>query len=149
MESIKKADDIEYIHSIQLVYKTSVMNYSFGEKRAFFKINLGMPPFVKPLRTILEQGLSIPNLGYRKFLTYESNILFVLRCMIDSSITGSNWLEIKHGNFKLRPKEERQSHCQIEFDVMNENIITHDAVGDWSKGIQTFKNSCTYSYIKF
>jgi DNA polymerase delta subunit 1 len=92
-----------------------------------------MPPFVKPLRTILEQGITIPNIGYRKLLTYESNILFVLRCMIDSNITGSGWIEIKKGDFTLRSKKEKQSHCQIEFDVSYKKLIPHEPHGEWLK----------------
>jgi hypothetical protein len=40
MGHIKKADDIDYIYDIQLVYKMSVYGYSFGEKKPFFKISI-------------------------------------------------------------------------------------------------------------
>lgn len=43
---------------------------------------------------ILEQGVSLPCLDdqVRSFLTYESNVLFALRFMVDTDIVGGNWV---------------------------------------------------------
>ncbi len=43
---------------------------------------------------ILEQGVALDCLDghQRSFLTYESNVLFALRFMVDTDIVGGNWV---------------------------------------------------------
>ncbi|XLT09012.1 hypothetical protein HN51_054805 [Arachis hypogaea] len=36
----------------------------------------------------------------KSFMTYESNVLFALRFMIDCNIAGGNWIEIPAGKYK-------------------------------------------------
>jgi len=77
----------------------------------------GLPSFVPFTRSALETGVDVPKLGAKQFLTYESNILFVLRTMIDSNIVGANWIEIPEGKYKFLDEKERVSHSQIEIEV--------------------------------
>jgi DNA polymerase delta subunit 1 len=63
--------------------------------------------------------------------TYESNILYILRFMIDTSVVGMNWIEAPAGMYKLRQK--KSSHCQIEFDIKWDQFISRPAEGEWSK----------------
>lgn len=86
----KKPVDCPFVHDLSIVSSKSLMHYHKGEKE-FIRIYTGIPAYVKQLRGILETGIMVPGVGQRQFLTYESNILFVLRCMIDSKITGANW----------------------------------------------------------
>ena len=65
---------------------------------------------------ILERGITIEGLGSKSFLTYESNILFALRFMIDCNIVGGNWLEVPAG--KYRKATRIMSHCQLELDCL-------------------------------
>ncbi len=46
------------------------------------------------LAAILEQGVPIDALdgNNKSFLTYESNVLFALRFMVDTDIVGGNWV---------------------------------------------------------
>lgn len=41
-----------------------------------------------------ETGIRLPDLGFRAYVTYESDVLYVLRFMIDLSIVGGNWVEV-------------------------------------------------------
>jgi DNA polymerase delta subunit 1 len=66
-------------------------------------------------------------------LTYESNIPFILRFMIDtnvrvnerfccpgltlSQVVGMNWIEVPAGKYSLLKGKDKKSHCQIELSV--------------------------------
>lgn len=84
---------------------------------------------------MLETGFQIDSLRRaQSFTTYESHVLFALRFMIDCSISGGNWVELKQGAFKLVPAEDprKQSHCQLEAHVNYKDIISHPAEGELS-----------------
>ncbi len=48
------------------------------------------------------QGLTIPNVGTKSFLTYESNVAFVMRYMVDAGIVGANWVTLPAGKYLTR-----------------------------------------------
>ena len=50
-------------------------------------------------------------------ITYESNMPFALRFMIDNDIKGMSWIQVGKGNYKLRDSKLKKSSCQFEFDV--------------------------------
>jgi DNA polymerase elongation subunit (family B) len=47
--------------------------------------------------------------------TFESNIAYTLRFMIDTKVVGMNWIEVPAGNYSLVPA--KRSKCQIEISV--------------------------------
>ena len=63
----------------------------------------------------------IEGLGSKSFLTYESNILFALRFMIDCNIVGGNWIELPAG--KYRKAARLMSYCQLELDCLYPSIL--------------------------
>lgn len=65
---------------------------------------------------ILDRGLQIDGLGMKSFQTYESNILFVLRFMVDRDIVGGNWIEVPTGKYKKNTRTF--SYCQLEFHCL-------------------------------
>ncbi|PSR90586.1 hypothetical protein PHLCEN_2v4879 [Hermanssonia centrifuga] len=64
--------------------------------------------------------------------TYESNVPYALRFMIDTKVVGMNWIEVPAGKYKLL-KEGKRSHCQIEINVRWDQFISHAPEGNWSK----------------
>jgi len=56
-------------------------------------------------------------------VTYESNMPYALRFMIDSEIGGMTWIKIEKGKWQIRPDNKKETHCQIEFDVLNFNDV--------------------------
>lgn len=65
---------------------------------------------------ILDRGIQIDGLGMKSFMTYESNVLFALRFMIDCNIVGGNWIEVPCGRYKKTGRDF--SYCQLEFDCL-------------------------------
>lgn len=67
-------------------------------------------------------------------ITYESNVLYPLRFMIDNEIGGMTWIRIEKGDWHIRPERKKETHCQIEFDVHNyRNIKSMPCEGKYSK----------------
>ncbi len=82
---------------------------------------------------MLETGFQIDSLHRaQSFTTYESHVLFALRFMIDCSISGGNWVELKAGGYKLLGSDDsrKQSHCQLEVHVNYKDLISHPAEGE-------------------
>ncbi|PAV20072.1 delta DNA polymerase [Pyrrhoderma noxium] len=65
--------------------------------------------------------------------TFESNVPFSLRFMIDTKVVGMNWVEIPAGKYKLLTPEKKLSHCQIELTVKWDDFISHEPDAEWSK----------------
>jgi DNA polymerase delta subunit 1 len=49
-----------------------------------------------------------------EILTYESNIAYTLRFMIDTKVVGMNWVELPAGKYEMLDSSEKRSLCQIE-----------------------------------
>ena len=82
-------------------------------------------------RLLEEEGIDLPGVGLSTCPTYESNVPFILRFMIDNAISGSNWLELKAATYVMRSPQTTTS--QIEVDVIFEDIVSHPSEGRWSK----------------
>ncbi|CAK9268862.1 unnamed protein product [Sphagnum jensenii] len=120
-----------FITKIEIVQKRSIMYFQVQKARSFLKIFVGLPTMVAGCRGILERGINIEGLGQRCFLTYESNVLFALRFMIDCDVVGGNWIELPAGSYK--DSQTRKSYCQLDVDVLYSKLISHPPVGQYSK----------------
>lgn len=47
-------------------------------------------------------------------MTFESNLAYTLRFMIDTKVVGMNWVELREGKYHLLNGMEKKSLCQIE-----------------------------------
>lgn len=119
------------VRRIELVQRQSIMYYQQQTSLPFLKIVVALPTMVASCRGILERGIQIDGLGSKSFVTYESNVLFALRFMIDCNIVGGNWIEVCSGNYKTTTKN--LSHCQLEFDCLFSDLISHAPEGEFSK----------------
>ena len=77
-------------------------------KESFLKIYTTMPKYVNQLRSLFENG-SFSHNGQNCFstTTYESNLPYALRFMIDNDIVGMCWLRINPGKYKNRMKDDK------------------------------------------
>lgn len=90
------------------------MKYLGGEKSPFLKITLRDPKFITPARRSIERGLSFAGFSEPR-LTYESNIAYLLRFMIDCKVSGANWIELPAGSYTLR--NDSNSNAQINTEI--------------------------------
>ncbi|KAF9438595.1 DNA-directed DNA polymerase delta [Entomortierella beljakovae] len=119
------------IVKIEWKNKESIFGYHGGEKSPFLKITLKDPRFVSAAKRSIEKGLSFA--GFTDFTaqTYESNIAYLLRFMIDCKVTGANWIELPAGTYQLR--DDPTSNAQINAEISYDKFISHQPDGDWSK----------------
>lgn len=107
--------------------KKSIMGYDPSHTK-FLKVYVGMPGMIPKLKTIMEDGITLPGIlnadgaEVREsiiFQPYECNVPYVMRYMIDRDITGASWLSLPKGTYNLRQSEsEKGTHCQV-CDVFN------------------------------
>ena len=120
---------------IEKIFKKTLMGYRGNDDVPFLKFTLTSPKNVPTVRdkSPLLSRLFMPYANRSPFIrifdqgqchfqdlfdgpvaTYESNIVFVLRFMIDTKVFGMNWIEVPAGKYKITPPEKKRSSCQLE-----------------------------------
>lgn len=112
--------------------KQSLLGYHHGTTRDFIKIYLAMPSVVPSVKRFFDEGFVVPVVGNVRGQTFESNVPFVLRFMIDGDINGADWLQLPVGTYSVRPQTEKTSRCTVEVDVFYNNVVKQPSVGQYS-----------------
>ena len=98
------------VKAVELITdKASVMHYQ-SAKATFLKIYTGLPKYVNQLRTLFENGSFNYPRGVEdtfELVTYESNLPYALRFMIDNSIVGMSWIRVKAGTYRVRATQDK------------------------------------------
>lgn len=140
-----KEDVKEAILAVEATQKESIYGFHENRKLMFLKITVALQRLIAPSKRLLEQGFLCPGYSVQGYQTYESNIDFEIRFMVDSDVVGCNWIELPKGKYHIRPKDAltgnktdsssrlMQSHCQLEVDISWEDFVSHPAEGEWSK----------------
>ena len=113
--------------------RQSLMGYQGTRTSNFLKIFTTQPNMVPKVRRIFEDGVTLPGWGSYQAMTFESNVKYVLRFMVDLDISGANWVDLPMGTYALRRPADKVSHCQIEADIVYNELVSHPAVGEWSR----------------
>ncbi|EGG04342.1 uncharacterized protein MELLADRAFT_53062 [Melampsora larici-populina 98AG31] len=139
------------VHSVTVAHKLSLWGYTGDTKSPFLKISLTDFKHMGRVRRTCTTALltfcsrELFEIGafergevnfrdkFQPCTTFESNISYTLRFMIDKKITGMNWIEIPAGTYQLRSPGKQASKCQIELDTSSDTIISHAPEGEWSK----------------
>ncbi|GAA6035190.1 hypothetical protein JCM8097_006411 [Rhodosporidiobolus ruineniae] len=123
---------IRPVASVSIANKRSLWGYKGDAVSPFIKLSIVDTKHYPKVRNAFERG----EINFKDFfdgsslLTFESNIAYTLRFMIDHHIVGMNWLELKAGSYQH--KTTRISNCQYEVECDHSALISHEAVGDWS-----------------
>ncbi|KAF4610971.1 hypothetical protein D9613_006736 [Agrocybe pediades] len=118
------------------VAKKSLWGYRGDDNTPFLKLTLTDPRSVPKIRdkfSIHTGECDFRGLFDGVVLTYESNIVFTLRFMIDTKVVGMNWIEVPAGKYKIIAPAQKRSTCQLEINVRYDAFISHAPEGDWSK----------------
>ncbi|GAA5977284.1 hypothetical protein JCM5350_002416 [Sporobolomyces pararoseus] len=120
------------VRQVSLANKRSLWGYKGDAVSPFIKITAADTKVYTKIRGAFERGEVV----FKDFfdgsslMTFESNIAYTLRFMIDHSIVGMNWLELKVGQWSF--VKNPLSNCQYEIECDHSAIISHAAEGDWS-----------------
>ena len=115
--------------------KRSILGYN-TENKPFVKVYLSLPTLVPKLKRCLSEGVGVGKDVAWRAQTYESNVPFVLRFMIDNNLAGGSWCEAPAGSFFLRGtqgKLPKATRCDVEIDVIFDSLIAHPCEGTWSR----------------
>ncbi|KAF8603753.1 delta DNA polymerase, partial [Ceratobasidium sp. AG-I] len=129
---------------IETVQRKSLWSYRLNargldETSPFLKIILADPRSLPKVRDewtfpcLIRGECNYQNMFTGPVITYESNIAYELRFMVDTKVVGMNWIEVPGGTYQLRQGDNKVSNCQLEFDVRYDAFISHAPDGDWSK----------------
>lgn len=66
--------------------------------------------------------MDVEHIGKLAFSTFESNVLFVLRFMIDTGVVGGSWVTVHAGKYAVgggssNSKRSKLSTCQIDLHL--------------------------------
>lgn len=124
------------IHMVQMVMRENLYGFQGNQQNPYLKITVTDPKHINKVRTAIERGDANWKGMWKGsgdgILTFDS-IQYVLRFMIDCKIFGMSWVEVPWKSYKMVPKHERQSNCQIEAEVTYRDLIAHKPEGEWAK----------------
>ncbi|EIM86884.1 uncharacterized protein STEHIDRAFT_79581, partial [Stereum hirsutum FP-91666 SS1] len=122
------------VRAVELVQKRSLWGYKGDDLVMFAKITVTDPKALPRVRGVFERGeCSFRDLFKGIVSTYESNIAYTLRFMIDTKVVGMNWIEVPAGKYMINKGKSKKSQCQIEMTVRWNDFISHPPDGQWSK----------------
>lgn len=121
----------DMVEKVEFYSKESIMHYTGEGPRMFFKIFTNLPKSISTLRSCIEKGAIESLTG--STLTFESNVPFALRFMIDTGIVGMCWIELPAEHYTIRGDKDKKSTTQLEVDIVYSEIIVHKPEGEWSK----------------
>ncbi|KAH8898496.1 DNA polymerase delta catalytic subunit [Thozetella sp. PMI_491] len=128
------------VHSITLTMRESIYGFQNNTQNPFIKITVTDPKFIAKVRSTIESGqANWKNMWktaggeiMKDIMTYD-NIQYVLRFMVDCSITGMCWVEAPVGRYSFIAPRDKHSNCQIEAEISYRDLVAHKPVGEWSK----------------
>lgn len=126
----------EAILRVDLIQKQSIQFYTGEEKNNFIKITVALPKLIAGVKRLLEREILMSEVNFQDCRTFESNIDFDIRFMVDTKVVGCSWIELQPKTWTLRAKgrdPEPESRCQLEVDVAYDKFIAHEPEGEWSK----------------
>ncbi|KAJ3515999.1 hypothetical protein NLJ89_g1399 [Agrocybe chaxingu] len=159
------------VRNVEKVMHKTLMGYRGDDSVPFLKLTLSEPRSVPKVRDKYPRPLfhnsdriliysdyirffDQETPGYNGFFdgatpTFESNIVFVLRFMIDTKVSvtnnppvlfsiafkvvGMNWIEVPAGKYTITPQGKKRSTCQLEISMRYDAFISHAPEGNWSK----------------
>ncbi|XP_078587905.1 DNA polymerase delta catalytic subunit-like [Branchiostoma floridae x Branchiostoma japonicum] len=117
--------------AVEMMEKENMYGFHGNQRLPFLRITVALPRLIAPAKRLLEQGFSCPGYGLHGYQSFESNVDFEIRFMVDTGVIGCNWIELPVGKYRL--KDQLKSLAQIEVDVSWEEFVSHPAEGEWLK----------------
>jgi DNA polymerase delta subunit 1 len=114
-----------------LVKKKNLWGYRGDDDVVFIKITCPDQKAIPKVKGAFERGqVDWEGFSQKEVLTFESNIQYTLRFMVDTRIVGMNWIEIAAGEYSIRKEKDKVSNCQLEIDVNWKKLKSHPTEGE-------------------
>lgn len=115
---------------VERITSQTIWGYQNDHQSNFLRIELSSPFSMYKCREYLNSPMC-NNGKMQHFNTYESNIPYILRFMIDTNLSGVSWIELPAGKYEF--VEEPYNNVQMEINISYDDIITHQPVNEWLK----------------
>ncbi|TKS91801.1 DNA polymerase delta catalytic subunit [Collichthys lucidus] len=129
--------------AVDITRKENMYGYHGKRSLDFLRITMAMPRLIAPAKRLLEQGFKFGPFSIQSYQSYEANIDFEIRFMVDTDVVGCCWIELPKGKYRAREEKSmgdadseypgKASLCQYEVDVGWTDLISHPAEGDWQR----------------
>ncbi|KAF7973956.1 hypothetical protein HWV62_13918 [Athelia sp. TMB] len=116
------------VRNAEIVKKRSLWGYRGDDWVAFVKLTISEPKSLPKRGECGYQGLFSGDM----VPTFESNIAYTLRFMIDTKVVGMNWIEVPAGKYTILTDKGKRSGCQIELSMRWDAFVSHAPEGAWS-----------------
>lgn len=127
------------------------MLYDENSEKDFLKITVAVPRMVANLRSFIESGIYLKVYDQNRNetrvqllrQTYEANLPYILRFLLDCNIVSGSWLKIPAGQYTLvsqsnyytkqsnRSAWERTSNCSIEVVAEYDTVVSLPLEGEY------------------
>ena len=139
LDQIKQGNQFKGLNtaviSAELCKKENIYGYTSKGKENFIKITLALQTLMTPSKKVVEAGFEVEtSQGNKKeqFSTFESNIDFEVRFMVDTGIKGASWVTLPKGKYGPR-LDKAESTCSYDCVIDYKYLIAHEPVDEWSK----------------
>ncbi|XP_068434290.1 DNA polymerase delta catalytic subunit [Clinocottus analis] len=129
--------------AVDITRKENMYGYHGKRSLDFLRITMAMPRLIAPAKRLLEMGFKFGQFPIQGYQTYEANIDFEIRFMVDSNVVGCCWVELPKSKYSMREEKStgvtdsrypgKVSLCQYEVDVGWTDLVSHPAEGDWQR----------------
>ncbi|KAG7270693.1 hypothetical protein CRUP_005360 [Coryphaenoides rupestris] len=97
---------------------TGMYGYHGRHIQDFLRITMAMPRLIAPAKRLLEQGIKFGPFPMQNFQSYEANIDFEIRFMVDCDVVGCCWIELPKGNHPAEGEWQRIAPLRVlSFDI--------------------------------
>ncbi|CAG8641582.1 19572_t:CDS:2, partial [Gigaspora rosea] len=104
----------ELLNKVEVKLKETIQGYHGKQKCPFLKLSFVDTKTLNIAKRMIEDGSFTYKSRDVGGITFESNLKYVLRFMIDCKVTGANWIELPPKSYRFCAEYERSSHCQLE-----------------------------------
>lgn len=113
------------LRGAELVRAEDLMNYKGAEgARLFVKLTLWSHERLARVRGWFEDERELGGACFPR-QTFESQIGYPLRFMVDHGLAGMAWVTLPAGCFTVLPAEARVSRCRVELALSAERLVAH------------------------
>ncbi|KAH8082305.1 DNA polymerase family B-domain-containing protein [Filobasidium floriforme] len=117
--------------NVSTCMRKSLWGYRGNQNVPFIKITCVDQRSIPRVKGLFERAqIDFRDMFTQEVMTYESNIAYTLRFMIDTKIVGMNWIELPAGKYTVRSGSKKVSSCQLEADCSYDKLISHSPEGD-------------------
>ena len=130
----KKREQVDRpVMSVEVMLKESIYGYHGKKKSLFLKITVALPHLVAPAKRILDRGFTCGRFTSRNYTSYEANVDFESRFMVDANVVGCNWIELPTSKYFVVRPQKKLSSCQYEIECSWRDIVSLPTEGEWGK----------------